>query len=281
MNNKLKNFLETGRIPHGLLFIGESNELMSAAAELSKTMLCEKSNTEACGECPPCKKVQNSVHPDIIYVKNRMPDEKYKIEALRHIISEGSIRPNDGDLKIFIFSDVSTMTALCQNTLLKFIEEPLPFNRFIFLSETTSGILETVLSRLVRVDFGSEKKYGDDYTEIIPVLEAVVNALVNKNEYKAAAAFSGISDRNKMSMLLKLLSEVFRDSLMYKNDVAYPQSLYKKGAENLSKTAGTKNILQASELISEYLNQTDFNPNVKLSAAIYAGGIFTAIIENK
>ena len=51
---------------------------------------------------------------------------------------------NDGDVRVIIFEGLDGLSVQIQNTLLKFIEEPLEFNRYIFTAESRTPILRTV-----------------------------------------------------------------------------------------------------------------------------------------
>ena len=60
-----------------------------------------------------------------------------------------STLPNDSDTRVFIYEDCEEMTEEQQNVLLKAIEEPSKYNRYIFTCSNASAILETIKSRLV------------------------------------------------------------------------------------------------------------------------------------
>ncbi len=130
----LSGFISAGRFPHALFFYGGGEtERKTLADHLAQALLCERSGAlVACNECNSCRKAAGRIHPDIIYVKEMSDNGKYKVDVLREEIRRGSYLPNDGRLRIYVFAEADTMSEICQNTLLKFIEEPKSFNRFIF-----------------------------------------------------------------------------------------------------------------------------------------------------
>lgn len=62
----LVSTLKAGRLPHAYLFSGQPGVGKDAAAiELVKTLLCERKGTEACDECPECRRVAGLQHPNL------------------------------------------------------------------------------------------------------------------------------------------------------------------------------------------------------------------------
>lgn len=78
------------------------------------------------------------------------PPEGKKITAdgVSEIISDGALRPMEGDKKLFIITDFDSASALVQNKLLKSLEEPIEGIHFLLGAVTTAPILDTVRSRV-------------------------------------------------------------------------------------------------------------------------------------
>lgn len=279
----LEGFISSGRIPHGIIYIGGGSGKYEIARYTAKLFVCERfgsagySGALPCNVCNSCLKAENNLHPDIIYVKNMMEGGKYKIDALRTVTATAATRPNEGTLKVYVFEDCDSMSELCQNTLLKFIEEPQSFNRFIFTASTASTVIDTVLSRLVSIEVPDSAVSEYDET-LLKIVFDITDSLAAKKEYYAAAAFSGIRDREMLCVVLNLLSGIIRDSMVYKcGGNAFP-GCYKEGAEKLAKTCGLKNLRDGEKLVLEYIKQLEQNPNLTLACAVYSSGIYSAII---
>lgn len=149
----LERFFLSGRIPHGIILTGEKGVGKTAfASYAAKLLVCENGGKTPCNVCSSCKKAEANAHPDIIYAKALTEKGKYNVGFIRGLIRESARRPNDGGVKVYIFQDCGEMPPICQNTLLKFIEEPLSFNRFIFTASSAEAVLETVISRLTRIE---------------------------------------------------------------------------------------------------------------------------------
>jgi DNA polymerase III gamma/tau subunit len=268
----LSAFFSAGRFPHAVLFCG-GNEIgrKTLADDLAQILICKKRNGfNACKECNSCIKMEKRIHPDIIYVKELSGSGKYKVEILREEIRRGSYLPNDGELRIYIFADVDTMSEICQNTLLKFIEEPKSFNRFIFTAESDRAVLPTILSRVVSIrsdelgDDNVSEETSESQNLVLEIAEQAVRALSERDEYMLTVALSRVKTREIMLSMLTLLPEKIRNSIFYKNNVLFKDF-------NLEK------LIKIFKKLEVYIKEQDFNPNLTLISAAYSAGIFEEV----
>lgn len=153
--NALKHLLDDladkGRLPHAILFSGNEGCGRKALARYTAELfLCKH---KACGECAVCRTIEKDEHPDVIFAKRLMPDGKYRADNMRHdIIDSMYVMPTGGNIKIYVFEDCETMNQESYNTLLKVIEEPLEYLRFIFTSANTSAVAVTIMSRVTEYE---------------------------------------------------------------------------------------------------------------------------------
>lgn len=142
---RLDSTAGANHLSHAILLHGEKGCGKRAVAKyISQLFMC---GAPPCGKCVTCRCIEADGHPDIIYVLDKCGG-KYNMEQLHDVIADTVIKPNKSNVKVYIFEDFDSMKPLLQNTLLKLIEEPLPFLRFIFTCENVNGILETILSRV-------------------------------------------------------------------------------------------------------------------------------------
>ena len=147
---RLSNTAAKGRLSHALMFSGNTGSgRRTMARYTAQLFLCENGG---CGNCPTCRNIEKNCHPDVIFVKKSLPDEKYAAAPFREVLRDTVIRPNNGDLKIYVFEDCDDMQTVLHNALLKLIEEPLPHLRFIFTAENTAVVPETVMSRVTEYE---------------------------------------------------------------------------------------------------------------------------------
>lgn len=91
-------------------------------------------------------RIEEGSFPDcIIYPE---PNKKITVDGISELISSTFIRAVENDKKLIVITDFDTALPLYQNKLLKTLEEP-PQNVHIILGMTsTSGLLDTVKSRV-------------------------------------------------------------------------------------------------------------------------------------
>ncbi|MCL2086935.1 MAG: hypothetical protein FWH05_04990 [Oscillospiraceae bacterium] len=250
--SSVEKFFLSGRVPHAILFCGENGVKNRALADFSaKAWLC---GFVPCERCDVCYKANKKQHPDIVYVKDTFENGQYKIEGLRNEIRKGALFPNEGKYRVYVFEDVDTMSEICQNAMLKFIEEPADFNRFIFTAVSDRNILPTICSRVTSVAVSGEGDNLDD--EAFELAKRAATALRQKDEYAFAAALSGAKTRDTMLSTLKALHKLLRD-IVFSHE--------------------TKEIIkfvQITEKLEEFMTLQKFNPNLNLAAAAYTAEIF-------
>lgn len=137
-----------GRMPHALLFEGPAGTGKKTASSLvAQLALCE-GGQPPCGVCAHCIKVEKQIHPDVRFFTVPEGKKEFPVDLVRELRQEASILPNEGRCKVYILDKAHAMNAAAQNALLKLIEEPPTFVRFVLLCESRSMMLPTILSRV-------------------------------------------------------------------------------------------------------------------------------------
>ncbi len=134
------------RLPHAILLTGESGSGRRTIAKyIAKLFMC---GAPPCGGCAACNKIDQDSHPDVIYVLDKCGGT-YNIKQVREYVCDNTaVKPNDGDIKVYIFEKADTLRPDAQNALLKNIEEPQPWVKFIFICESSASLLTTIRSRV-------------------------------------------------------------------------------------------------------------------------------------
>jgi DNA polymerase-3 subunit gamma/tau len=138
--------LERDRLSHAYLFSGlRGSGKTSTARIFAKALLCEKGATaHPCGVCSNCEMALSSRHIDIIEMdaaSNR------KIDDIRELIEHTKYKPAIARYKIFIIDEVHMLTKEAFNALLKTLEEPPSFVKFILATTDPLKLPATILSR--------------------------------------------------------------------------------------------------------------------------------------
>jgi len=144
-------------LPQSFLFSGPKGSGKTSAARIvAKLINCEDpSSGEPCGKCGACKTIEKGRSTDIVEIdaaSNR------GIDDVRVLRDQAYLLPTSLKKKVFIVDEVHMMTKEAFNALLKLLEEPPAHTTFILCTTDAGKIPETVLSRLVRVNFKKGKK---------------------------------------------------------------------------------------------------------------------------
>lgn len=201
--NTLKSALGKNRLAHAYLFAGPRGVGKTSTARiLAKALNCKDGPTlNPCSKCSSCLEIAESRSFDVIEIdgaSNRGIDE---IRSLRESIK---FAPASGKFKIYIIDEVHMLTTEAFNALLKTLEEPPEFVKFIFATTHPHKVIPTVLSRCQRFDFRRIP-----VIEIIAQLEKIIkseNVDVDKEVLFAIARASDGALRDAESILDQLVS---------------------------------------------------------------------------
>ena len=148
----LKKAIKADRLAHAYLFCGPRGiGKTSCARILAKSLNCEKGPTiKPCGQCCACQEITKGTSFDVLEIdgaSNRGIDE---IRALRENVK---FAPSYGRYKIYIVDEVHMLTTEAFNALLKTLEEPPEYVKFIFATTAPNKVPATIISRCQRFDF--------------------------------------------------------------------------------------------------------------------------------
>jgi len=199
----LKNAIVKDRLAHAYLFTGPRGVGKTSTARiLAKALNCKDGPTvKPCQKCPSCLEINQGRALDVIEIdgaSNRGIDE---IRALRENVK---FSPTHGKYKVYIIDEVHQITPDGFNALLKTLEEPPEFVKFIFATTHPQKVMPTIISRCQRMDFRRIT-----VIEIIAQLEKIVRQekiIVDKEVLAAVARSSDGSLRDAESVLDQLVS---------------------------------------------------------------------------
>jgi len=161
----LQRSLARARLGHAYLFAGDRlEELESLARTLAKTLNCQNpikaggAAIDCCDECLSCRKIENDTHSDIHWA---LPESKSRIitvEQMRDLMREIQLKPAEAQFKVAIIAGADRLNPQAANAFLKTLEEPPQNSVLILLSTEPRRILETILSRCLRLNFSGGGK---------------------------------------------------------------------------------------------------------------------------
>jgi DNA polymerase III subunit delta' len=149
----LRRYLETGRVPPGLLFFGEEGiGKETAVRAFTAALLCRSpSGEDACGRCPDCRLFRAGSHPNLLRV---VPETlSISIDEIRRLQEELSLKSFSDRPRIAWILPADRMTVQAANALLKTLEEPPPAAHLFLVAHRISRLPVTIVSRCQKVPF--------------------------------------------------------------------------------------------------------------------------------
>jgi DNA polymerase-3 subunit gamma/tau len=146
ISDTLSLALDHNRLSHAYLFSGlRGSGKTSTARIFSKALLCDHGPTsKPCEVCEQCTMANENRHIDIIEMDAA---SSRKIDDIRDLIEQTKYKPAAARFKIFIIDEVHMLTREAFNALLKTLEEPPSYIKFILATTDPLKLPATILSR--------------------------------------------------------------------------------------------------------------------------------------
>ena len=146
--------LDSNRLSHAYLFSGlRGSGKTSTARIFAKALICEQGMShEPCGKCSNCVMAIEGRHMDIIEMDGA---SSRKIDDIRDLVEQTKYKPATARYKIFIIDEVHMLTKEAFNALLKTLEEPPEYVKFILATTDPLKLPATILSRTQHFRFKS------------------------------------------------------------------------------------------------------------------------------
>ena len=146
--------LDSNRLSHAYLFSGlRGSGKTSTARIFAKALICEEGMSHhPCGKCSNCVMAKEGRHMDIIEMDGA---SSRKIDDIRDLVEQTKYKPAIARYKIFIIDEVHMLTKEAFNALLKTLEEPPEYVKFILATTDPLKLPATILSRTQHFRFKS------------------------------------------------------------------------------------------------------------------------------
>ncbi|MCC8110216.1 MAG: hypothetical protein LIO74_00810 [Ruminococcus sp.] len=248
--SQLHQMMRRDRMPHGVLFYGESGLGKKIFSRyVAASLLCSGDTEEPCGSCKSCRMIQKNKHPDFQVVEHSGKLGGFSVETVRQICTDLIVPPNEGQSKCYLFGDCDAMDARSQNILLKVIEEPPDNVYFFFTAQSPTALLPTIRSRIVSLPVSPLRESvcmealtnqwgyspeeaqeammvfhgnlgkcvefleNDEIRETVALTKSAIYSIINRDEYGLLLSTAkAAGSRAKAKLFLTLLNRTIRDA---------------------------------------------------------------------
>jgi len=197
------NSIKSNKIPNAYLFTGIRGIGKTTTARIvAKSLNCLKGIDKLCKDdlCENCTAISESNHIDVLEMDAA---SKTGVDDVRDLIEFSRYGPTSSKYKIFIIDEVHMLSKQAFNALLKTLEEPPEYLKFIFATTEIKKIPITVVSRCQRFDLSRIKSL-----ELLTFIKKIVEKEKGKATEEALKLIVKISEgsvRDALSLLDRAL----------------------------------------------------------------------------
>lgn len=299
----------SARLSHAYIIEGAQGVgKLDFALFCASALLCS-GDKPPCGHCPSCKKISYGSHPDIKLYGGE-DGKPITMAALRSLIDSSSLKPTEGDRRIFIITQAHKMRGDTQNALLKLFEEP-PAGAVIFLTaEKKESLLPTIISRgrlvtlcgepedviaaelkkkhpaatsseialAVRASFGSmgaaEKQLGKAWREQREAALKLISPHSARGKTAFLAEITSLKlTREGLNAVIETAERMVADILTFKYGGRLPGTLTDEEAADLSGVISARAALKTAQALRSFYVAVERNGNITAACAAYAAKI--------
>jgi len=312
-----KKAIENNKISHVYIINGEKGMgKRTVAKAFAMTLLCEEKGTVPCMKCHSCVQALTDNNPDLITITPDKPTT-LSIDHIRQtLVNDVELKPYSNSHKVYIVEDAELMNNAAQNAILKTIEEPPEYAVIILLTTNISALLQTVLSRCVKLDmqplkkevvkkYLMEKEKVVDYQADIAVsfaggnlgkaielsksqdfagmLDEVIQLLryiKDMQAYEVVAAVKRASDyKFRFTDYIDLMILWFRDVLVYKASQNVNELIFKDEIQTIKEHAA-KSSYNGIEQILEAMDKAKLRLKANVNFDVAIEMMFLTIRDN-
>ena len=280
---------------HAIILQSEDLMVAKNVALLFSAFLCCESENKPCMQCASCKKVIDGNSLDTITYF----DKVLMVEDVENIVENLSMTPAENEYKVIIIDNFDEVSLRVQNKILKSLEEPPKFVKFVLLVKTINSLLPTVISRCETImlpkfeDKEMLKILGNEFTGNLTLI-AIENAcgnfgrameMINNNQFLSTfnlclemlekmtnsskiLEYSSkiIKNKDNFELFILILENLFEDLLFIKNDCdnLIKNKFSEERLKNISSGFSSLSIVNIIEYIEKIKEKIKFNVNFNL-----------------
>ena len=217
----ISNSIKSNKTPNAYLFTGIRGVGKTTIARIvAKSLNCLNGIDKICKDkqCENCEAISNSNHIDVLEMDAA---SKTGVDDVRDLIEFSRYGPTSAKYKIFIIDEVHMLSKQAFNALLKTLEEPPKYLKFIFATTEIKKIPVTIVSRCQRFDLSRIK--SKELFEFINKVKDKENGKVTDDALKLIVKISEGSVRDALSLLDRILINQSNDK---ESDLKFAQKIF-------------------------------------------------------
>ena len=198
----ITNSINANKVPNAYLFTGIRGVGKTTIARIvAKALNCTNGIQKECkNKCDNCQAITNSSHIDVLEMDAA---SKTGVDDVRELIEFSRYGPTSSKYKIFIIDEVHMLSKQAFNALLKTLEEPPEYLKFIFATTEIKKIPVTVISRCQRFDLSRIK--SSELFSYIKNIKDKEGGKITDDALKLIVKISEGSVRDALSLLDRAL----------------------------------------------------------------------------
>ena len=193
------NSIKNNKIPNAYMFLGiRGSGKTSTARIVAKALNCEKGVENLCTQdfCESCKSIIEGNNIDILEIDAA---SKTSVDDVRELIEFSKYKPSSAKYKIFICDEVHMFSKSAFAALLKTLEEPPDYLKFIFASTEAKKIPVTIISRCQRYDLS--RVNSEELFQYLIKIKDLEKGKISNEAIKLIVKLSEGSVRDSLSLL--------------------------------------------------------------------------------
>ena len=209
VSETITNSIKLNKVPNAYLFTGIRGVGKTTIARIvAKSLNCLNGIENICTDnlCESCESITNSRHIDVL---EQDAASKTSVDDVRDLIEFSRYGPTSAKYKIFIIDEVHMLSKQAFNALLKTLEEPPEYLKFIFATTEIKKIPITVVSRCQRFDLSRIK--STELFEFLKKIKDKEKGKVSDEALKLIVKISEGSVRDALSLLDRALLSLDND----------------------------------------------------------------------
>ena len=193
------NSIKSDKIPNAYLFTGIRGVGKTTIARIvAKSLNCLNGIEKLCESnfCVNCDAISKSSHLDVLELNGA---DKTSINDIRDLIEFARYNPSSAKYKIFIIDEVHQISTSAFNALLKILEEPPKYLKFILATTEVKKVPVTIVSRCQRFDLLRVK--SNELFEFLKIVKDKEKGNISDEALKLIVKISEGSVRDALSLL--------------------------------------------------------------------------------